>query len=172
MVSIGVCSSHSPGWLGATILISSSRARSMPIFSAVIAVSGPGADQTAMMIETINTTMVITTDCQRKIVSENGITPVMGRRLFGRLAALACSCAAEEDSPMAQVAPSPREAAAAAARNSRCRSIIHPQFAAFRESAYQQTPEDKAQAPVEQGSQNADGGDKPDRTDTILGHAR
>src|SRR3974377_907972 len=103
MVSIGVCSSHSPGWLGATILISSSRARSMPIFSAVIAVSGPGADQTAMMIETINNTMVITTDCQRKIVSENGMTPVMGSRLFGRLAALACSCAAEEESALDQV---------------------------------------------------------------------
>ena len=59
---------------------------------------------------------MITADCHRKIVSENGITPVMGSRLLGRLAAFACSCAAEDDSPIAQVAPKPRYAAAAAAR--------------------------------------------------------
>src|SRR5438445_13782574 len=77
---------------------------------------GPGADQTAMMTETTRSTAVITIDCHRKIVSENGMTPVMGNRLLGRLAAFACSCAADDDSPIAQVAPSPKYAAAAAAR--------------------------------------------------------
>jgi hypothetical protein len=69
-----------------------------------------------MTPETIRRTAVITTDCQRKIVSEKGITPVMGKRVFGRLAAFACSCAADEESPIAHVAPSPKYAAAAPAR--------------------------------------------------------
>ena len=55
--------------------------------SAVTAVSGPGADQTAITTEIASSTTVMTTDCHKKMVSENGITPVIGRRLFGRLAA-------------------------------------------------------------------------------------
>jgi hypothetical protein len=38
---------------------------------------------------------VIKTDCHKKIVSENGMTPEIESRLLGRLAALACSCAAD-----------------------------------------------------------------------------
>src|SRR6516165_8881142 len=116
MVSSGECSSHSPGWLGGFTLMTSSPAISTPMCSAVMAASGPGADHTAMITETISSTAVITIDCQRKIVSENGITPVIGIRLFGRLAAFACSCAADDDNPIAQVAPRPKYAAAAAAR--------------------------------------------------------
>ena len=84
--------------------------------SAVFAVAGPGADRTAMIHEMTTSTTVIAIDCHRKMVSENGITPVIGSSAFGRLAALACSCAADDDRPMAQVAPSPRYAAPAAAR--------------------------------------------------------
>ena len=50
----------------------------------------------------------MTMDCQRKIVSVNGITPVIGSSVLGRLAALAWSWAADELRPRAQVAPSPR----------------------------------------------------------------
>src|SRR3954470_18770348 len=89
---------------------------SIPIASAVIALFGPGADQIAITTDTTKRDAVITADCHMKIVSVNGITPVIGSRLLGRLAAFACSCAAEDDSPIAQVAPSPKYAAAAAAR--------------------------------------------------------
>ena len=50
----------------------------------------------------------MTSDCQRKIVSENGMTPVICSSDLGKLAAFACSCAADELSPSAQVAPRPR----------------------------------------------------------------
>src|SRR5262245_54167034 len=108
MVRIGECSSHSPGCLGGGTTSASPRSTSIPIASAVTAVLGPGADQIAMTTEIARRTAVTATDCQRKIVSENGMTPVMGNRLLGRLAALACNCAAEDDRPIAQVAPSPR----------------------------------------------------------------
>src|SRR5262245_57424698 len=113
---MGECSSHSPGCFGGGTSILASLARSMPMASAVIAVSFPGADQMAMTTETTSSDTVTTTDCHRKIVSENGITPVIVSSALGRLAGFACSCAADEDSPIAQVAPSPRYAAAAAAR--------------------------------------------------------
>ncbi len=61
-----------------------------------------------MRMDTTSRTAVTTIDCQRKIVSEKGITPVIGSSAFGKLAGFACSCAAEEESPIAQVAPSPR----------------------------------------------------------------
>ncbi|MNC80401.1 hypothetical protein D3C75_1331810 [compost metagenome] len=47
-------------------------------------------------------------DCQRKIVCVNGITPVIDRIDGGRLAGLACNCAADDDRPRAHTAPSPR----------------------------------------------------------------
>jgi acetyl esterase/lipase len=50
----------------------------------------------------------VTSDCQRKIVSVNGMTPVIGSSAGGMLAGLACSSAADEDSPSAQMLPSPR----------------------------------------------------------------
>jgi hypothetical protein len=55
-------------------------------------------------------------DCHRKIVSVNGITPVTWTRPGGMLAGFACSCAADDDKPIAQTAPNPRYAAAPAAR--------------------------------------------------------
>src|ERR1039457_3551728 len=116
MVSSGECSSQSPGFCGAGTLIASSREISMRMASAVIAAFGPGADEIAMVMETTSSTAVITNDCHMKIVSVKGITPVIASRLLGTLAGLACSCAADEDRPIAQVAPSPRYAAAPAAR--------------------------------------------------------
>ncbi len=50
----------------------------------------------------------MTPDCQRKMVSVNGITPVIARIDGGRLAGLACNCAADDDRPSAHTAPSPR----------------------------------------------------------------
>src|SRR6476659_5269783 len=116
MVNSGECSSHSPGWLGGGSSSWLLGVTSIPIASAVMALLGPGADQIAITTDTARRDAVMTADCHRKIVSENGMTPVIGSRLLGRLAAFAWSCAAEDDSPIAQVAPSPRYAAAAAAR--------------------------------------------------------
>src|SRR5215468_10578533 len=99
-VRIGEYSSHSPGCFGGGNSCDALLETSMPIDCAVTAVAAPGADQIAMITEIISSTAVITIDCQRKIVSENGITPEMGSRLFGRLAGLACSCAADEERPM------------------------------------------------------------------------
>ena len=107
MVNIGEYSSHSPGWVGGRNSSLSSLETSIFIASAVTAVSGPGADQTAITTETTRRETVITADCHRKIVSENGMTPVIGRRLFGRLAAFAWSCAAEEDSAHGPGRPKP-----------------------------------------------------------------
>ena len=61
-----------------------------------------------MVTETTSSTAAIAIDCHRKIVSVNGSTPVIASSGLGRLPGLACNCAAEELSPMAQVAPSPR----------------------------------------------------------------
>src|SRR3984893_7061575 len=116
MVRIGECSSHSPGLVGGATLTASSLETSMPMASAVTAVAGPGADDIAMMTEISNSTAVITIDCHRKIVSAKGMKPVLGNSGSGRLPALASNCAPDDDKPIAQVAPSPRYAAAAAAR--------------------------------------------------------
>ncbi len=61
-------------------------------------------------------TAVSAADCHVKIVSLNGITPVIASSGFGMLAGFACNCAADEDKPIAHDAPSPRYAAAPAAR--------------------------------------------------------
>src|SRR5262249_27870393 len=105
---MGECSSHSPGCFGGVASMASPPEASIPWASAVTAVLGPGDDQIATATETARSTTVITTDCHRKIVSENGITPLIDNRLLGKLAALACNWAADEDSPMAHVAPRPR----------------------------------------------------------------
>src|SRR5581483_2630817 len=103
IVRMGECSSHSPGCLGGATWIASWCDTSMPMASAVTAVLGPGADQTATTTEITRSAKVITTDCHRKMVSENGMTPVIGSSVFGRLAAFACNCAADEESPIAHV---------------------------------------------------------------------
>jgi hypothetical protein len=51
---------------------------------------------------------VSSSDCQRKIVCVNGSTPVISSKPGGMLSGLACSCAAEDDSPIAHTAPRPR----------------------------------------------------------------
>src|SRR6185436_20794721 len=116
IVSKGEYSNHSPGCCGGGRSSVTSRSTLMFIASAVRAVSGPGADHMAITTETDTRATDTTIDCHKKIVSENGMTPVMGRRDLGKLPAFACSCAADEERPIAQVAPSPRYAAAAAAR--------------------------------------------------------
>jgi hypothetical protein len=50
------------------------------------------------------------------MVSVNGSTPVISTSPGGMLAGLACSCAADELSPIAHTAPRPRYAEAPAAR--------------------------------------------------------
>ena len=83
---------------------------------AVCACASPGADHQAMNTETLISTAVRAKDCHRKIVSLNGITPVIANSALGMLAGFACNWAADEERPMAQDAPSPRYAAAPAAR--------------------------------------------------------
>ena len=68
------------------------------------------------MIETTTSASNITPDCQRKMVWVKGMTPVIDRIDGGRLAGLACNCAADDDKPKAHTAPRPRYAAAPAAR--------------------------------------------------------
>src|SRR5208282_933225 len=68
----------------------------------------PGRRPNRDAMEITSSTAVIKNDCHMKIVSVNGITPVIVSKLLGTLAGLACSCAADEDMPIAQVAPSPR----------------------------------------------------------------
>ena len=58
----------------------------------------------------------IVSDCQVRMVSPKSRTPVIFSRSGGSDSAVACSCAAEEDRPSAQTAPSPMYAAAPIAR--------------------------------------------------------
>ena len=51
-----------------------------------------------MISETMINASNSTPDCQRKIVWVKGITPVIDRIEGGRLAGLACNCAADDDS--------------------------------------------------------------------------
>ena len=106
-VRIGLYSSHSPGRVGGAIC-SRGAATSSPIICAVTALLSEGADRCDSTIEITSRTAAISRDCHRKIVCENGMTPVMSRSGLGRLPGLACNCAAEELRPSAQVAPSPR----------------------------------------------------------------
>jgi hypothetical protein len=61
-----------------------------------MALVAEGADQIAITVEITISTSARTIDCHRKIVSVKGITPVIASSVLGRLAALACSCAADE----------------------------------------------------------------------------
>src|SRR5260370_1566635 len=101
-VRSGLYSSHSPGRDGGA---GRSIATSVlaPIICAVIALLSEGADRCDSTIEMTNRTANIRSDCHRKIVCVNGMTPVMSMTGFGRLAALACSWAADELRPNAQV---------------------------------------------------------------------
>ena len=68
----------------------------------------PGAERTATNHDIATITTVISSDCHRKIVCVNGITPVIASNSFDMLAALAWNCAAVDDRPSAQTAPRPR----------------------------------------------------------------
>jgi len=105
IVSSGLVSSHSPGrfaWgagVGAGFAMRSGAPR---------AASSVGAVHQAMATDTAISTPVSTSDCHRKIVWENGITPVIASKAGGMLAGFACSCAADELNPIAHTAPRPR----------------------------------------------------------------
>ena len=106
-VSTGEYSSHSPGRsrcgrAGAWTAVST------PSCSAVTARAPEGVDSRQIRTETTISTAAMAIDCHRKMVWLNGSTPVMASTGLGRLAGLACSCAAEEVRPIAQVAPRPR----------------------------------------------------------------
>ncbi|MCY1225570.1 hypothetical protein D9M72_377690 [compost metagenome] len=108
-VSSGLRSNHSPGRRSADSAEAGlASVRSTPRSCAVTACFASGADHSAMATDTTINTSAMATDCHRKMVWLNGITPVMSRMLLGRLLALACNCAADELSPSAQVAPMPR----------------------------------------------------------------
>ena len=61
----------------------------MSIACAVSVCFADGADHSAIAIDTTISTAAITIDCHRKIVSANGITPVIANSGLGRLAAFA-----------------------------------------------------------------------------------
>ncbi len=106
-LSSGLYSSHSPGRL--RVAAAGSTTRTSTSHSAARRACAPrGADHHAISIDTPINTVVSTIDCHRKIVSPNGITPVIFSSAGGRLAAFACSCAADEERPIAHDAPRPR----------------------------------------------------------------
>ena len=87
-----------------------------PRWVAVTARAWPGAVRHATQMLTLARTVAMTSDCHRKIVSLNGMTPVTFNSAGGMLPAFACSCAADDDRPSAQTEPVPRQQAAPAAR--------------------------------------------------------
>lgn len=115
IVSNGLYSSHSPGRVRGG-RAAGARPASTPKSLAVRAAAPCGAVSQATQIDTTISPAVSAMDCQRKIVWVKGITPVMASNPGGIDAGFACNCAADDDSPIAQTAPSPRYAAAPAAR--------------------------------------------------------
>ncbi len=66
-----------------------------------------GADNQAMPTDTGIRIAVNSSDCHKKTVSVNGITPVIASSAGGMLAGLACRSAAEEDRPSAHTELAP-----------------------------------------------------------------
>ena len=87
-----------------------------PISFAVRDSSSPGAETYATVTETAMRIAAITRFCQRKIVCVSGITPVIGSSAAGIDDFVACSSAADDESPSAHTLPRPRYAAAPRAR--------------------------------------------------------
>ncbi len=104
--SNGLYSSHSPGRVrgGNTGVEVSPMSKSC----AVRAFASDGAVVQQMRSDTTINTHVNTIDCHRKMVWLKGSTPVIASNPGGMLAGLACSCAADDDNPIAQIAPNPR----------------------------------------------------------------
>jgi hypothetical protein len=75
-----------------------------------------GAEKCAITVVRAIRMTRVRRDCQVKIVVPKSRIPVIFSRAGGSEAAVACSCAAEEDSPRAQTAPRPMKAAAPRAR--------------------------------------------------------
>ena len=130
-VASGLYSSHSPGRVrGAED--SERAAKSIFKSCAVRARPASGADCHATHTLTPANTAASSSDCQRKIVSVKGITPVTANSAGGMLAGFACNWAAEDDRPSAQTDPVPRQAAAPAARESIRTSVRRPMARARR----------------------------------------
>ncbi len=104
--SSGLYSSHSPGRVrGGSVGVEvspTSKSR------AVRAFASDGAVNQQISSDAAISTAVSTIDCHRKIVWLKGNTPVIASSPGGMLPGLACNCAADEDRPIAQIAPSPR----------------------------------------------------------------
>ena len=75
-----------------------------------------GAEKCAITVVRAIRMARVSSDCQVKIVVPKSRMPVIFSSAGGSDAAVACSCAAEEDSPSAQTAPRPMNAAAPRAR--------------------------------------------------------
>lgn len=58
----------------------------------------------------------VSSDCHAKMVVPKSRTPVIFSSAGGSEAAVACSCAADDDSPSAHTAPRPMKAVAPSAR--------------------------------------------------------
>ena len=80
----------------------------MPRSRARARLSRPRRSQPRDPNVTTISTAVSAIDCHRKIVCVNGMTPVIASNAGGMLAGFACSCAAEDDNPIAHTDPMPR----------------------------------------------------------------
>src|SRR4249919_397817 len=103
MVSKGVFSSQSPGRAVRSVETGAGVSTGAPRTASPV-----GAVHHAIATDTAINTLVSAIDCHRKIVCENGNTPVIASNAGGMLAGLACNCAAEELNPIAHTAPRPR----------------------------------------------------------------
>src|SRR4051794_16992137 len=79
-----------------------------PISFAVRDDDSSGAEKYATTTEITINVPASASDCQRKIVCVSGITPVIGSSDAGIDDFVACSSAADDESPSAHTLPSPR----------------------------------------------------------------
>ena len=112
---MGLYSSHSPG-RSRVEAGSGVSSRSTPSSVAVRMASPLGAERCAITVVRAIRMAHVSSDCQVKMVLPKSRTPVTSSRAGGSDAAVACSCAAEDDKPRAQTAPRPMNAAAPSAR--------------------------------------------------------
>src|ERR1700676_991694 len=107
MLSMGLYSSHSPGLVGRPTS-STVKVVGIPQSTAVRAFSADAADKYATETAAPIRIAVVTKLGQRKIVCESGMIPLIASSEGGIAAFVAMSIAADDESPIAQVTPSPR----------------------------------------------------------------
>ena len=90
--------------------------RSTPIASAVRIALPCGAENHEIATVSTIRTAAMGSDCQVRMVSPKSSTPVILSRSGGSDSGVACSWAADDESPSAQTAPRPMYAAAPIAR--------------------------------------------------------